>query len=202
MKTALRGSALAAALAAIAFVGPAHTADPYKDLSIQQRAIVDHVPATPANTAPSASSLTMTTKLDRADGNYRPGESVVLTVETNQDTYIWVFDTGTSGRMHQIYPNKYAKDNFVRAGKPITLPGAGAKYQLVASEPTGVELLTVIASPNNKPLTDDLIDRETRAGPFLALQGTAASLSKDLNIAIKRDHPKSVTHHQVFRIVK
>ena len=202
MKTALRVSALAATLAAVAFVGPAQAADPYKDLSIQQRAMVEHVPAVSATAASSGSSLNMTTKLNRADGNYRPGESVALTVETNQDTYIWVFDTGTSGRVHQLFPNKYAKDHFVRAGQPITLPAAGAKYQFVASEPTGVELLTVIASRDNRPLTGDLVDRETRAGPFLALQGTAVSLSKDLSIAMKRDHPKSVAHHQVFRIVR
>ena len=144
----------------------------------------------------------MTTKLDRADRSYRPGESVALAVETNQDTYIWVFDTGTSGRVYQLFPNRHAKDHFVRAGQPVTLPAAGARYQFVASEPTDAKLLTVIASSDNKPLTRNLIDRETRAGLFLALQGSAASLSKDLNIAMKRDHPKSVAHHQVFRIVK
>ena len=202
MKTALRVSALAAGLAAVALAGSVQAADPYKDLSIQQRAMVEQVPAMSPTAAPSAGSLKMSTKLDRANGNYKPGESVALTVETNQDSYIWVFDTGTSGRVHQLFPNKYSKDNFIRAGKPVTLPAAGAKYQFVASAPAGVELLTVIASPNNKALTRDLIDRKTGAGTFMALQGTAVSLSKDLKIAMKRDHPKSVAHHQVFRIIK
>ena len=202
MKTSFRVAALAGALAAISLVGPMHAADPYKDLSIQQRAMVEHVTPAPAAAATTGSSLNLTTKLNQANGKYRPGESVALTVETNQDSYIWVFDTGTSGRVHQVFPNKFAKDNFVRGGQPITLPAADAKYRFVASEPTGVELLTVIASRDNKPLTRDLVDRETGAGPFLALQGTAASLSKDLKVTMKRNHPKSVAHHQVFRIVK
>ena len=89
-----------------------------------------------------------------------------MTVETSEDAYIWVFDTGTSGRVHQIFPNKYEEDNFVRAGQSVTLPEADAEYQYIASEPEGVELLTVIASRDNGSLTQELIDMETLAGPF------------------------------------
>ena len=109
---------------------------------------------------------------------------------------------GPGGRVHQIFPNEHATDNFMRAGQAVTLPGEDAEYRFVAAEPAGVELLTVIASRNNTPLTDGLIDRNTGAGPFLALQGTAASVSKDLNITIRKEHPKSVVSHQVFRIVE
>ena len=203
MKTMLRISALTAILAAVALAVPANAADPYKDLSIEQRAMVEQVAPTPASTTTlSGNALRLTTLLDRAEGTYRPGENVALTVETTEDAYIWVFDTGTSGRVHQLFPNEYAADNFVRAGQSLTLPDAKDDYQFLVSEPAGVELLTVIASRNNKPLTRDLIDRETSAGPFLALQGTAASLSKDLNITIKRDHPSAVAQHQVFHIVE
>ena len=202
MKTTFRVSALAAALAAFLQIGPAHAVDPYKDLKVEQRAVVDRIPSTPTTASAPAGAPKMSTKLNRADGNYRPGESVTLTVETDRDSYIWVFDTGTSGRVHQLFPNRYAKDNFVRAGKPMILPAADAKYQFVASEPVGPELLTVIASPNKASLTDDLIDRKTGAGAFLALQGTGASLSKDIGITLKRDHPKAVVQHQVLRIVK
>ena len=205
MKTSLCTSALAAALMAVATGGPASAADPYKDLSIEQRAMVEHVAPAPAgavSSGSSGSSLQLTTMLDRAEGTYKPGESVALTVKTTQDAYIWVFDTGTSGRVHQLFPNEYAADNFVRAGHSLTLPSAQDDYQFVVSQPAGVELLTVIASPDDKPLTRNLIDRETSAGPFLALLGTAASLSKDLHVAIKQEHPGAVAHHQVFRIVE
>ena len=202
MKTMFRVSALAAALAAATVLGPANAADPYKDLSIEQRAMVEQVVPEPAATTSSGSALSLTTLLDRAEGTYRPGETVALTVKSTEDAYIWVFDTGTSGRVHQLFPNEYAADNFVRAGQSLTLPDAEDDYQFLVSEPAGVELLTVIASRNNKPLTRDLIDRETSAGPFLALQGTAASLSKDLSITIKRDHPSAVAQHQVFHIVE
>lgn len=202
MKTILRISALAAVLAAVALAGPALAADPFKDLSIEQRAMVEQVAPAPAATTSSENSLSLTTLLDRAEGTYRPGDTVALTVKSTEDAYIWVFDTGTSGRVHQLFPNEYAGDNFVRAGQSLTLPSAKDDYQFVVSQPAGVELLTVIASPNNKPLTQDFIDRETNAGPFLALLGTATSFSKDLQITIQQDHPGAVAHHQVFRIVE
>ena len=164
--------------------------------------MVEHVVPASAGAASSGNSLRLTTMLDQAEGIYRPGENVALTVKTTNDAYIWVFDTGTSGRVHQLFPNEYAADNFVRAGQSLTLPGAQDDYRFVVSQPAGVELLTVIASPDNKPLTRDLIDRETSAGPFLALLGTAASLSKDLHVAMKQEHPGAVAHHQVFRIVE
>ena len=201
MKTTFYITALAAVFAAVALTGPAHAADAYKDLSIEQRVMVDQLPVMPANASSSEHPLNITTKLDRTDGIYKPGEELKLTVETSEDAYIWVFDTGTSGHVHQIFPNKYEEDNFVRAGQSVTLPEADAEYQYIASEPEGVELLTVIASRDNSPLTQDLIDKETLAGPFWAL-GNADSFSKDLIFVIKRDHPKSVTRHQVFRIVE
>ena len=207
MNTSIRNTALAAVLAAVALAGgPAGAADPYKDLSIEQRRMVEAMPPAPrpapATAAASEGAIGLTTTLDRADARYRPGESVSLTVETSEDAYIWVFDTGTSGRVHQIFPNEHATDNFMRAGQPVILPGDDAKYQFVATEPAGVELLTVIASRDNNPLTDGLIDRTTGAGPFLALQGTAASVSKDLKITIEKQHPKSTVSHSVFRIVQ
>lgn len=202
MKTTFYITAMAAVFAAFTLTGSALAVDAYKDLSIEQRVMVDQLPVMPANTSSSENPLNITTKLDRTDGTYRPGEELKLTVETSEDAYIWVFDTGTSGRVHQIFPNKYEEDNFVRAGQSVTLPEADAEYQYIASEPEGVELLTVIASRDNGSLTQELIDKETMpVGPFWAL-GNADSFSKDLIIVIERDHPKSVTSHQIFRIVE
>ena len=207
MKTALRVSALAAAFAAFALAGPLQAADPTKDLDIRraltepQRAVLDIAPK-PADASASERSIALMTALDRPNGAYSPGESVTLTVTSDEDAYIWVFDTGTSGRVVQLFPNEYADNNFVRANQPVELPTSGAKYRFVVSQPEGVELLTVIATRDNKPLTRDLIDRETAAGPFLALQGTAVSFSKDLMITIDEGHPAAAVSHQAFRIVE
>ena len=206
------GAALAATavLLPIQFVAPIVNADtvqldaeaPYlKDLDIRQVPMAKLEPAIPPN-KPSAtgSELLVRTAVDHADARYGDGDSLVLTVEVTEDAYVWVFDTGTSGKVHQIFPNRYEDDNFVRAGDPIAIPRQGADYQFLVSHPKGVELLTVIASKDSTPLAQGLIDGQTQTGPFLALRGNAVSVAKDLSISLKKDHPRWVGHRQVIHI--
>lgn len=162
----------------------------FKDLDIRQapmaRIEAAQTSGTGAASGAAAGKLSVSASLDRADSVYRDGEKLVLTVRTTEDAYVWVFDTGTSGKVHQIFPNRYEKDNFVRKGVPVSIPGADSKYDLAVSHPKGAELITVIASKDDTPLTQDMIDRETGAGPFLALRGTATSVAKDLSVTLRK----------------
>ncbi len=206
------GIALVAAafIALSQFAAPAVSADeiqeeneelPYlKDLAISQVPIVQELPPTTNTPKPSASGLAVMSAVDRSDSRYSHGDSLVLTIEVTEDAYVWVLDTGTSGKVHQIFPNRYEKDNFLRAGSPVDIPRADAEYQLLVSHPKGAELLTVIASKDGTPLTADLIDEETDAGAFLALRGSAASIAKDLSISLKEQESDWVTNHQVVHI--
>ena len=171
-----------------------------KDLDIRQvpMAKLEAAPASAQNT--TSAGLTVKTAVDRPDARYRHGDTLTLTVDVTEDSYVWVFDTGTSGKVHQIYPNRYESDNFVRAGKAISIPPAGSEYQLLVSHPKGVELLTVIASKDNIPMTRDLVDQNTEAGPFLALRGDAVSVAKDLNITLKEKPASRVVHNQVVYV--
>ena len=172
-----------------------------KDLDIRQvpMAKLQAVPAGAANIT-GARGLAVRTAVDRPDGRYRHGETLTLTVDVTEDAYIWVFDTGTSGKVHQIFPNRYESDNFVRAGSAIAIPSDGSDYQLLVSRPKGAELLTVIASKDSTPLTRDLIDRGTEAGPFLALRGDAVSVAKDLSVTLKAKPASQVVHNHVIYV--
>lgn len=171
-----------------------------KDLDIRQvpMAKLEAAPVSAQTTA--SAGLVVKTAVDRPDARYRHGDTLTLTVDVTEDAYVWVFDTGTSGKVHQIYPNRYESDNFVRAGKAIAIPPAGSEYQLLVSHPKGVELLTVIASKDNIPMTRDLVDQNTEAGPFLALRGDAVSVAKDLNITLKEKPASRVVHNQVVYV--
>ena len=139
--------------------------------------------------APSSSpdgGLAVAVAVDRADRIYTHGDHVVLTVQATEDSYIWVFDTGTSGKVHQIFPNRYHEDNFLAAGSTLNIPPSASDYALAVSHPRGAELITVVATQENAPLTPELIDLEGSAGPFLALQGTAETVAKDLAITLRR----------------
>lgn len=173
-----------------------------KDLDIRQvpMAKLEAAPVSAQNTAAAGSGLAVKTAVDRPDARYGHGDTLTLTVDVTEDAYVWVFDTGTSGKVHQIFPNRYESDNFVRAGKAISIPPAGSEYQLLVSHPKGAELLTVIASKDNVPMTRNLVDDSTEAGPFLALRGDAVSVAKDLKFTLKEKPASRVVHNQVVYI--
>ena len=178
-----------------------------KDLEPIQKPMAKLQPVSPsatntsgaANTT-SAGGLVVKTAVDRPDGRYRHGDTLTLTVDVTEDAYVWVFDTGTSGKVHQIFPNQYESDNFVRAGNAVAIPSGDSDYQLQVSHPKGTELLTVIASKDKISLTRDLIDKNTEAGPFLALLGDAVSVAKDLSITLKKKPANQVVHNHVIYI--
>ncbi len=157
-----------------------------KDLDIRQVAIAK-IEETQTLSETSPSKLKVSASVNRADHTYNHGDKVVLTIKTTKDAYVYVLDTGTSGKVHQIFPNKYAQENFVKANVPVAIP-ADDMYDFVVSHPKGPELLTVIASTDASPLTDNLIDGS--AGPFMALRGTAESVAKDLSVSLRRDQHK------------
>ncbi len=202
MKTTFHAAAALAA-AGLAVAVPVAAADdegdPYlKDLMIEQVGMAEIAP--PVQPSGATGGLAVTAAVDRASRVYTQGDTVALTVTATEDSYIWVFDTGTSGRVHQLFPNRYETDNFLAAGGTLRVPGADSDYALSVSHPTGVELITVIASKDPAPITADLIDEDASAGPFLVLAGTGATVSKDLAIELKEKHPTWTKDQVAFRI--
>lgn len=203
MQSRVPGAVIVAAMLLALPAGTALAEDAesyFKDLHIRQMDMVTNLtpPAPPAG-QPEAGGLAVSARVDRSDRNYQHGDHLVLTVETTEDAYIWVFDTGTSGKVHQIYPNRYEESNFLAANVPLEIPAAGSKYQLAVSHPKGAELITVVASKNEASLTDKLID-ESGGGTFLALRGTAPSVAKDLSITLRENHSTWVKDEVVVLI--
>ena len=210
--------ALGAIVAVAAFVGlaqlaappaSADTAEPdaqaqfLKDLDIRQAPMTEILPpvvSKPSTASAQSAQYAVMAAVDRPDARYRDGDSLELTIQVTEDSYVWVFDTGTSGQVAQVFPNRFESDNFARAGTALTIPRQGKDYRFVVSRPAGADLLTVIASKDNAPLSQALIDQQTQAGPFLALQGNASSVAKDLSITLKESHPNWVGHQMKFYI--
>lgn len=196
-------AASAAAVAAAACAGAWADDEAWmKDLHVAQRAMAEvrAAPAGAEGASPAAGELSVDAALDRADGRYEQGDRLELTVDTSEDAYVWVFDTGTSGKVHQLFPNRYDDDNFVRAGAPLTLPPAGAEYDIVVSHPPGAELITVVASRDDALLARGAIDGDAAAGPFFALRGSSASVAKDLSISLRERPADYATAHRIVHI--
>ena len=171
--------ALGAILAVAAFVGlaqlpappaSADTAEPdaqaqfLKDLDIRQAPMTEILPplvSKPSTASAQSAQYAVMAAVDRPDARYRDGDSLELTIQVTEDSYVWVFDTGTSGQVVQVFPNRFESDNFVRAGTALTIPRQGKDYRFVVSRPAGADLLTVIASKDNAPPVSG-VDRSSR----------------------------------------
>jgi hypothetical protein len=182
----------------------AQAASKLKDLDIRQIPMAQIALPTPSaassNQTASSNQLEVIASVDREDHTYGHGEKVKITVETNKDSYVWIFDTGTSGKVHQIFPNKHATDNFVRADSPITIPSDNT-YNFVVSHPQGRELLTVLASAEDVPLTKRMKLVPETGGAFPVLHGTAAAVAKDISVAFSDQNVSQIAQDiQVLHI--
>ena len=75
-----------------------------RDLSVEQTTAAQIV-------APHPGALSTTVFADRADATYAVGETVKLTLNAAQDSYVTVLDIGPTGRVTQLFPNAYQADN-------------------------------------------------------------------------------------------
>lgn len=76
---------------------------------------------------------------------FTEGEELSLTYTGVQDAYIHVFDVNTEG-VHMLFPNESEADNLVQAGTVQPIPGAAAKFALVAAPPFGKDTIVVLAT--------------------------------------------------------
>jgi Domain of unknown function (DUF4384) len=144
-----------------------------RDLSVEQTTAAQIV-------APHPGALSTTVFADRADATYAVGETVKLTLNAAQESYVTVLDIGPTGKVTQLFPNAYQADNKVRAGQPVEIAGASTGARITVGQPTGTELIKVITS--NKPIAVIPEGQLQGAGPFRILDGGVKALTRDLSV--------------------
>ena len=120
---------------------------------------------------------------DKKDGQYHIGNDLVIYLKVNKDSRVTLFDVGTSGKVHIIFPNEYQKDNTVKAGQTYRVPAKDAKWTFKLQGPAGRNMLKAIATIEDVSL---LAQTETRtAGIFREINDSEKQLAKDISIALK-----------------
>ncbi len=71
---------------------------------------------------------------------YRYGEFISITMESSQSCYITCFDIGTSGQIHQIFPNPHQPDHYIKANTAVTIKN------IEVTLPAGFEMIKAIAT--------------------------------------------------------
>jgi hypothetical protein len=90
-------------------------------------------------------------------------DTLQMDITPARDGHLYVALAGSDGKsLYLLYPNELAKDNRVRAGQRVSLPGPG--WEVVAGGPAGTETLLVMVTDAPRDLS--ALGQE-KAGPFM-----------------------------------
>ncbi|MEM1360593.1 MAG: DUF4384 domain-containing protein [Pseudomonadota bacterium] len=129
---------------------------------------------------PSEGAYSITATLNNFDGVYRIGDPVDVSVSLDKSAYVLVLNVDESGRIVQLFPNKFESRNFFQAGQTYKLPGEGAR--IVAAGPPGLELIKIIVS--EKSLSLDAMMETAPIGPFeITPPGAGEGVARALGVS-------------------
>lgn len=87
------------------------------------------------------------TKLWTDKKSYRIGEPVTFYFYAAKDCYLNLINYGTSGKNRVIFPNRLQKDNFVKGGTTVEIPGAkDDRFVLRVQGPPGTERVKAVVT--------------------------------------------------------
>jgi len=160
-----------------AFV-PAWIAAPLAAVSVAAPVAGAAPPPPPADAPPAAPAQLLEQVHAQRDGQRRLGlqldlatlrigvDPLAMTITPDRDGYLYIALAGSDGRsLYLLYPNALdgaGGANAVRAGRPLTLPGAS--WEIVANGPPGRDRLLVMVTDRPRDLS---LLRGRSAGPFV-----------------------------------
>jgi uncharacterized caspase-like protein len=76
--------------------------------------------------------------VDRDDRTYREGSEVNVTVRSEKEGYLYLFDVDVDGEIICLFPNNYQSNNKIPAGKDIVVPDPKDKnFRIAVAAPPG-----------------------------------------------------------------
>lgn len=94
----------------------------------------------PDNPAIWCGAIAVSVNADK--GVYIQGEEVQLSINVDRNAYVYVYSTDSGGVTHQLLPNFYDRDNFMRRSQTLRLPSPAYGLRAVGS---GWDEIRVIA---------------------------------------------------------
>jgi Domain of unknown function (DUF4384) len=120
-------------------------------------------------------------KLSTDKKEYKVGETVKVGFEAPRDGYVTLVNVGTSGRITILYPNAYAPDHAVKAGRTYFVPAPGDPYELTLGGPEGVELVYAVFTTSAIRFAETNFAKSA----FTVVNESAVEFTRDINVAIK-----------------
>jgi hypothetical protein len=114
---------------------------------------------------------------------YKVGETVTFNFETTRDGYVTLVNTGTSGAVRILYPNRYSDGQAVKGKTRYSVPRPQDSYTLTISGPPGIELVYAVLTLQPLKFVETDFSRTREA--FHSVGNAVAPLTRDINIVMK-----------------
>jgi len=102
---------------------------------------------------------TIDVSIDKGEfSTYSRGDRMVISYRASEDCYMTLYSIEADGKVRLVFPNKFHKDNFIKAGKLYTIPSEQDFWEYIMEGTPGLESLIAIGS--EKPLETEFEDRE------------------------------------------
>jgi len=132
----------------------------------------------------SASDLSLTSDKD----SYVQGDTPVFTLVSPRDCFLTLTDIDERGQGTVLLPNKFQRDNFIKAGTPVQFPGNDAPFRFRMKD-KGVE--TVIAVCSEKTRDVDGIRHDFAKAEFTAVKNYTRSLARAIAVEAASGTPEA-----------
>jgi hypothetical protein len=124
---------------------------------------------------------------NNADGVYNIKDRLALSFTSGEDAYLTILDFTAGGSIVQLFPNKWVKDNFVKAGETVSIPAEGSGYYMLVGGPVGVDVVKAIATNNDIQVFD--AENKDVAGPFSVIKDPK-SATRDILLMAEEPEPE------------
>ena len=114
---------------------------------------------------------------------YEINEKIVFYVKADKNGYLTLFDVGPNGNITVIFPNKYHRENFIRAGVTYQVPSPNYGFEFDVRGPAGLERIKAIVTLNKVSLLKLDLDKGFHSVQGETTRGTRTiqALSKQVD---------------------
>lgn len=79
--------------------------------------------------------------------HYHDGDLLTVRVKVRENSFLRLYHQSVSGEIRQIFPNEFQRENFLPAGRVISIPDVDDSFNFRLRPPYGEELIVAVASP-------------------------------------------------------
>jgi len=124
-----------------------------------------------------------------AEGDvYEIGDKIEFSFISDKDCFVTLLDFTPSGKIYVLFPNKWVKDNFVKAGERVVVPAAGQQFAMKLGGPAGVDIVKAIATNVETKILDP--ENQKLFGPFSVLEDSKVATR---DIILFEEEPEAAT---------